>query len=88
MTAVLAQYLDSVRQNLRLDVVSEDEVIDELQSHIDDEYQEMMEAGLSEEDAANTCIKLLGSAKIVARQIYEAHSQGTWRQALMAIRPS
>lgn len=47
----------------------------------------MREAGLSEEEAANTCIKLLGSAKLVARQIYEAHSQGTWKQALLASIP-
>jgi hypothetical protein len=83
----LSQYLDSIRDNLRLDLISEREVIDELQTHIEDEFQEMREAGLSEEEAANTCIKLLGSAKLVARQIYEAHSQGTWKQALLASMP-
>jgi len=87
MTTAINQYLDSVRDNLRLDLVSEREVISELQTHIEDELEEMREAGLSEEEAANTCIKLLGSAKLVARQIYEAHSQGTWQQALLASVP-
>jgi len=87
MIAVLSQYLDSIRDNLRLDLTVEREVIDELQTHIEDEFQEMRKAGLSEEEAANTCIKLLGSAKLVARQIYEAHSQGTWKQALLASTP-
>ena len=87
MTTALSQYLDSVRDNMRLDLVSEREVINELQTHIEDEVEEMKEAGLSEEEAANTCIALLGSAKLVARQIYEAHSQGTWRQALLASMP-
>ncbi len=87
MIAVLSQYLDSIRDNLRLDLVSEREVIDELQTHIEDECQAMREAGLSEEEAANTCIRLLGSAKLVARQLYEAHSQGTWKQALFASLP-
>jgi len=87
MIAVLSQYLDNIRDNLRLDLTAEREVIDELQAHIEDEFEEMREAGLSEEEAANTCIKLLGSAKLVARQIYEAHSQGTWRQALLASIP-
>ena len=87
MTTALSQYLDSVRDNLRLDLVSEREVINELQTHIEDELEEMKEAGLSEEEAANTCIALLGSAKLVARQIYEAHSQGTWKQALLASMP-
>ncbi|MFC1920275.1 permease prefix domain 1-containing protein [Chloroflexota bacterium] len=87
MINVLSQYLESVRENLRLDLVSENEVIDELQTHIEDEYREMRESGLSEEEAASTCIKLLGSAKLVAHQIYEAHSQGTWKQAILASVP-
>lgn len=87
MITALSQYLDSVRDNLRLDLASEREVIDELQTHIEDEFQEMREAGLSEEEAANTCLEFLGSAKQVARQIYEAHSQGTWKQALLASAP-
>ncbi|MFC1987231.1 permease prefix domain 1-containing protein [Chloroflexota bacterium] len=87
MITTLSQYLDNVRDRLRLDLVSEKEVISELQTHIDDKLEEMREAGLSEEEATNTCLKLLGSAKLVARQIYEAHSQGTWKQALLASMP-
>jgi len=87
MIAVLSQYLDSIRDNLRLELTDESEVIDELQTHIEDEFLEMREAGLSEEEAADACINLFGSAKIVARQIYEAHSQGTWKQALLASMP-
>jgi len=87
VTTVVSHYLDSVRDNLRLDLSSEREVINELRTHIEDELQELREAGLSEEEAANTCVKLLGSAKMVAHQIYEAHSQGTWRQALLASMP-
>lgn len=87
MATILNHYLDSIRDNLRLDPSSEREVITELETHIEDELQEMKEAGLSEEEATNTCIKLLGSAKLIARQIYEAHSQGTWRQALLASMP-
>jgi len=65
----------------------ESEVIHELETHIEDELQELREAGLSEEEAADTCLRLLGSAKVVARQIYEAHSQGSWSQALLAAMP-
>jgi hypothetical protein len=87
VTTALSQYLDSIRDNLRLDLASEREVISELQTHIEDKVEEMREAGLSEEEAANTCVKLLGSAKLVARQICEVHSQGTWKQALLASMP-
>ena len=87
MVTELNHYLDSVRDNLRLDLSAEREVVNELETHIDDRLQELRQAGLSEEEAANTCVKLLGSAKLVARQIYEAHSQGTWKQALLASMP-
>jgi hypothetical protein len=87
MLTVLSNYLDSVRDNLRLDLSSEREVIRELEAHIEDELQELRESGLSEEEAASTCLTLLGSAKVVARQIYEAHSQGSWTQALLAATP-
>jgi MFS family permease len=87
MLTVLSNYLDSIRGNLRLDRSSEKEVIRELETHIEDEVEELRESGLSEEDAADTCLTLLGSAKMVARQIYEAHSQGSWTQALLAASP-
>ena len=87
MTTALSYYLDSIRSSLRLDPSSEGKIISELETHIEDKLQELREAGLSEDEAAETCVKLLGSAKLVARQIYEAHSQGTWRQALLASMP-
>ncbi len=38
---------------------------------------------LSEEEASENCLGVLGSAKLVARQLYETHSQGTWGQRLL-----
>jgi hypothetical protein len=87
MLTVLSHYLESIRDNLRLDQSSEKAVIQELETHIEDEVEELRESGLSEEEAADTCLTLLGSAKMVARQIYEAHSQGSWTQALLAATP-
>jgi hypothetical protein len=87
MLTVLSDYLDNVKENLRLNRSLEGEVLHELETHIEDELQELEEGGLSEEEAANTCLNLLGSAKLVARQIYEAHSQGSWSQALLAAMP-
>ncbi|GAI04387.1 unnamed protein product, partial [marine sediment metagenome] len=82
-----SHYLNSIRDNLRINLSDEREVISELETHIEDRLQELKETGLSEEEAANTCVRLLGSAKLVARQLYEAHSQGSWRQALLASMP-
>lgn len=87
MTTALSHYLENIKDKLRLDFSEEREAITELETHIEDRLQELKEAGLSEEEAAQTCLGLLGSANLIARQIYEAHSQGTWRQALLASMP-
>ena len=87
MATELSHYLDDLRGNLKLDPTDEKEIITELEAHVEDKLQELKEAGLSNEEAVETCVGLLGSAKMLARQIYEAHSQGTWRQALLASTP-
>ena len=87
MTTALNHYLEIIRNNLRIDLVEEKEVISELETHIEDKLQELKECGLSEEEAESTCLGLLGSARAIARQIYEAHSQGSWCQAFLAAMP-
>ncbi len=87
MATELDRYLKDIRENLRIDPTAEEEVLTELETHAEDRLREMKEAGLSDEEAAKECVGVLGSARIVARQIYEVHSQGTWRQALLASLP-
>ncbi|MDD5703887.1 MAG: hypothetical protein PHU23_17775 [Dehalococcoidales bacterium] len=88
MSTIIDEYLNSVESELRLETPAEkSEIITELANHIQDEVQELQNNGLREDEAVSTCIRFLGSAKTVARLIYEAHSQGTWQQALMASLP-
>jgi hypothetical protein len=87
MTQELAQYLESIRTNARLDHVDEPAVMSELEAHIEDKLQELTESGLSQEDAVKACIWQMGSIKALARQIYEAYSQRSWKQVLMAVTP-
>ncbi|OGO05891.1 MAG: hypothetical protein A2Z76_01200 [Chloroflexi bacterium RBG_13_56_8b] len=87
MVTALSHYLDRVRENLKLDSSAERDVIQELAAHIEDEVQELKDSGLSEEEATNTCLTLMGSAKTLAHQIYESHSQGSWTQALFTAMP-
>jgi hypothetical protein len=87
MLKSVSRYLDEVRHYLKLDGASESEVIRELESHIEDRLNELKDSGMSDEDATNDCLKLLGSAKLVARRMYEAHSQGSWQQAIMGSLP-
>jgi len=83
----LSHYLESVRDNLKLDFPAEKDVIAELETHVEDRFQEFIQSGLSQEEAGENCLGVLGSAKLIARQIYEAHSQGTWGQTLLAASP-
>jgi hypothetical protein len=87
MTSELSHYLENIRYNSKLDLPDEREVISELEAHIEDRLQELTESGLSEEEAIKTCLGQMGSAKLVARQIYEAYSQGSWQQVLLASMP-
>jgi hypothetical protein len=87
MTRELAEYIENIRFTSKIGSAEDTEIIGELESHIEDRIQELTDAGLSEEEATRTCLGQMGSPSLVARQIYEAYSQGTWKQVLMASLP-
>ena len=80
-------YLNSLKKYLRLDPACESNVIRELQTHLEDKSHELREFGLSEEEATKTAARSLGSPQLIAKQIYEVYSQGSWRQASFAALP-
>lgn len=87
MTPELIQYLESIRYKARLEHADETGVMSELEAHIQDKIHELTESGLSEEEAIKTCLGEMGGTRLVARQIYEACSQGSWKQALLTSMP-
>ena len=87
MTHEIAQYLESIREKARLNHADEPGVMCELEAHIEDKLRELKKSGLTEEEAVRTCMWEMGSIKSLARQIYEAYSQGSWKQVLMASMP-
>src|SRR4030042_1566173 len=82
-----SSYTDSLKDCLRLEPTIESDVGREINTHLEDKSHELIESGLSEEDASITAAELLGSPRVVARQMYEVYSQGSWRQALFAALP-
>jgi hypothetical protein len=80
-------YLRSLKHHLRLDPEIRDDLIRELRGHLDDKTRELQEAGMSEEEASEIADSLLGSPRIMAQQIYEVYSQGSWKQTLFAVLP-
>jgi hypothetical protein len=87
MTQEFTNYLESIKYTSKLSPSDEREVISELETHIEDKLQELTDSGLSEEEAIETCLVQLGSPTTVARQIYEAYSQGSWKHVLLASIP-
>jgi hypothetical protein len=87
MTSELIQYLTKIKYGARVPDSAEPGVLGELEAHIEDRLEELTGAGLSEEEALRTCLGQMGSTREVARQIYEAYSQGSWTQVLLASLP-
>jgi hypothetical protein len=87
MTLDLTQYLENIRSDARLEHSDETIIMSELEAHIEDKLQELTNSGLSKEEALKTCLDQMGSTKSIARQIYEAYSQGSWKQVLLASMP-
>jgi hypothetical protein len=81
------KFTDGLKDYLRLDATIEANVVRELKAHLEDKSQELIESGLSKKEATETATKLLGSPRIVAKQMYEVYSQGSWRQAFFAALP-
>src|SRR4030042_6558239 len=78
------KYTDGLKDYLRLDAAIEANVVRELKAHLEDKSRELIESGLSKKEATATATRLLGSPRIVAKQMYEVYSQGSWRQAFFA----
>lgn len=83
----LSQYLENIRFNAHLQENDDSGMMSELEAHIEDKLQDLKDAGLSDEEAVRVCLGQMGSTKCIGRQIYEATSQGTWKQVLLSAMP-
>jgi len=83
----LKAYLEAIRYRLRLDPLSEREIVRELCTHIEDRVQELREAGLSQDEAIQLATEHFGHPEAIAGEMYRVHSKGTWTVALLAAMP-
>ncbi|MFO7997243.1 MAG: permease prefix domain 1-containing protein [Dehalococcoidia bacterium] len=60
---------------------------DELRTHLEEKSQELVEKGLSREEAYKVAVQSLGSPELIAQQVYETHAQGTWKEAFVSALP-
>ncbi|MFH1651471.1 MAG: hypothetical protein ABID87_05175 [Chloroflexota bacterium] len=87
MLPAIKDYLEEVRWHLHLDVVGEQQIIGELYTHFQEKAAELQRDGMDAEDAAREAVRSCGRARELARLMYEAHSQGSWREAALAALP-
>jgi hypothetical protein len=87
MTPELTRYLEIIKYRSRLGFPDETGVMSELEAHLEDKLQELTASGLTEDEAMQACLGQMGDTELVARRIYEAYSQGSWTQVLLASMP-
>ena len=87
MSAELKLYLRNLAARLRLEPSSEREIVRELTTHLEDRAQELCQEGATPEEAARLAFSAMGPPQLLAKQFYEAYSQGSWRWAFLAALP-
>jgi len=87
MLPQLKQYLAKVAFHSKLEPKAEDDVFRELQTHFEDEIDELRDAGFSATEAAKVATERFGAAEAVGCQMYEVYSKGSRGQALLAAAP-
>lgn len=83
----ISHYLNRFKASLQIDHAIRDGVAEELSTHLEEKTQELEEKGLSREEASKIAVQSLGSPELIARQIYETHAQGSWKEATFSALP-
>lgn len=81
------KFLLEVKLRLHLAPETEREIVSELYSHYQDACSDYTSKGYTAEHAALAAINGLGRPRVVARRMYEAHSQGSWADAALSSAP-
>lgn len=87
MMSVISHYVSKFKASLKIDHAIRDGAAEELGAHLEDRIRELEEEGLSREEASKMAVQSLGAPELIAQQIYEAHAQGTWKEALLSALP-
>ncbi|MCS5669111.1 MAG: permease prefix domain 1-containing protein [Dehalococcoidia bacterium] len=80
-------YLHTLARRLRLDPVEKDEIIQELEAHLEDKAAELETQGIDHDAAVSRAVQEMGAPNVVARRMYEVHSPGVWRDVILATIP-
>jgi hypothetical protein len=87
MQPEVGSYLEEVRAHLHLEPRMERRVINELSTHFQEKVGDLQHQGMSEDEATRTALASFGDSRFIARLMYEAHSRGSWTDALISCQP-
>ena len=87
MDAEERRYLLNLANELRLDPNTKEEVLRELQGHLEDKAADLESVGLSHDEAHTQAVNELGRPDAIAKDMYAVHSRGSWRDTLLATLP-
>ena len=87
MDGELQSYLHALTRKLRLDPNTNREIVLELQSHLEEKTEELVEEGLTHSEARSQAMRALGHPDAIASDMYSVHSRGSWRDILLAALP-
>ena len=80
-------YLSNLALQLRLAPDTKEDIIREMEGHLEERVDEMERAGLTHSEARRTAIAHMGQPDAVADDLYAVHSRGSWRDILLATLP-
>ena len=83
----VTNYLYALARRLHLDPAEKDEIIQELEAHLEDKAAELEAQGVDHDTAVTRAVQEMGAPNAVAQGMYEVHSPGVWRDVFLATIP-
>ena len=87
MPLEVRNYLHAMARKLHLEPSEKDEILRELEGHIEDKTAELENQGLGHDAAMARAVQEMGTPNTIASSFYKVHSPGVWRDVLLATVP-
>ncbi len=87
MAAEPKHYLQALCQQLHLEPGEEQDILLELEGHLEDKAAELESQGMDRQTALQLAVQEMGAPEPVASGFYKVHSPGVWRDVLLATVP-
>ncbi len=87
MAAEFTNYLHSLARRLHLEPGEEEDIILELEGHLQDKADDLESRGLDRAGALRVAVQEMGAPEAVASGMYRVHSPGVWRDVILATVP-